>query len=251
MTAGKIYIIGIGPGSPDHMTPAARKAISRCDVIIGFSLYVDLVKEEFPGKCYETSGMQNELARARRAIDLAEQGMTAGLISSGDAGIYGIAGPALEMMQKIGSNADVEIVPGISALSSVASLLGSPLTNDFAVISMSDLLTPIDIILKRIEIFAMSDIVTVIYNPRGSRFPDNIKRAIEIFMKHRDPDTATGIVKNAYREGQTVKISRLSQISFEDIDMLTTIVIGNSETFVYRGMMSTRRGYSRKYRIDS
>ncbi|PYB68380.1 precorrin-3B C(17)-methyltransferase [Thermoplasma sp. Kam2015] len=248
---GKIYIIGIGPGSPDHMTPAARKALASSDVIIGFSLYVSFVREEFPEKKYEISGMQNELARARRAIDLADQGMTVAVISSGDAGIYGIAAPTLEMMQRRGSNVEVEIVPGISALSSAASLLGSPLTNDFAVISMSDLLTPLEVVMKRAEIFAKSDIVTVIYNPRGSRFPDNLRKAIDIFAKYRDPNTVVGIVRNAYREGQSVKITKLSEIVPEEIDMLTTVIVGNSETFVYRDMMATRRGYSKKYSIDA
>jgi len=247
---GTIYIAGIGPGDPDHMTPAAERALSSCEVIIGFTLYVSFLKDRFPNARFESSGMTNELARARRSIELAEGGMTVGVVSSGDAGIYGIAAPVLEMAERRKSDVRIEIIPGISALSSAASLIGSPLTNDFAVISMSDLLTPLDTVLKRVDAFAKADIVTVIYNPRGSRFPDNLRKAIDIFLKYRDPETPVGIVKNAYREGQSVTITTLSKLKVEDIDMLTTVIIGNSETFVYRNMMVTRRGYGRKYAID-
>ncbi|BAB60090.1 precorrin-3b c17-methyltransferase [Thermoplasma volcanium GSS1] len=245
-----LFVVGIGPGSNDLMTPQASLAIERSEYVIGFSLYVSFIKEKFPNKIYISNGMQGEIERAKKAIELARSGHNVSIISSGDAGIYGIAGAVFEILSTLEDNMpEVSVVPGISALSSCASLLGSPLSNDFMVLSLSDLLTPWEVIRKRAEAAAILDLVTVIYNPRGSRFPNNLEKVMEYFLKYRSGDTPVGIVRNAYRPDQSAKIVQLKDFSCSEIDMLTTVIIGNSETYVSGRWMATRRGYSGKYDV--
>lgn len=247
---GTLYIIGIGPGSKDQLSGAAMEGLKKSDTVIGFSLYIALIRDTFPDKKFIINGMQGELARARKAIELAMQGETVSLISSGDAGIYGIASPVFEIIEKEKIDLKPVVVPGISALSSAASLLGAPLSNDFMVVSMSDLLTDFGVILKRVEAAAFLDMVTVIYNPRGSRFPDNLQACIDIFRKHRSPETPVGLVKKAYRRDQQITIATLGEMDCEMADMVTTVIIGNSETRTFRDMIYTKRGYSKKYDVS-
>jgi precorrin-2 C(20)-methyltransferase len=252
---GKLYIVGFGPGSHDHLTFKAKAAIDDAQVIIGYRTYVELVKELIKGKEIFYTGMKEELDRARRAVDLAWSGKRVALISSGDAGIYGMAGPALECLKERGwtrgCGLEVEVVPGVTALSSCAALLGAPIAHDFCAVSLSDLLTPWEVIAKRIEAAAAADYVVVLYNPRSGRRTRHIVETREILLKHRSPGTPVGIVKGAGREGQRVVVTTLEEMLDHEIGMLTTIVIGSSTTFSWEKMMVTPRGYQSKYVLDS
>ncbi|MGP6220434.1 precorrin-3B C(17)-methyltransferase [Caldiplasma sukawensis] len=246
-TSGKIYIVGIGPGSREFLSPAAVKAISESQVIVGFTLYVELIRDLISHKKVVSNGMTGELARARYAVKEADEGNVVSLVSSGDPGIYGIGAALFEIVESINEDIDIEIIPGISALSSVASLVGVPLANDFAVISMSDMLTPHDVIMKRMECLMIADLVTVIYNPRGSRFPDNLSEAFSIVKKYRDGKTPVAHVRNAYRKGMKIEIETVETYDPNTADMITTVIIGNSNTRMVRGKMATPRGYTNKY----
>ncbi|MEM0141695.1 MAG: precorrin-3B C(17)-methyltransferase [Thermoplasmatales archaeon] len=248
--AGKLFIVGMGPGDASQMTEGAVSAIEHSEVIIGFSLYTALLRRIFPEKKFISNGMQGEIERAKVAIEMAESGKNVAIVSSGDAGIYGIASPVIEIVSRRSSvGFELKIVPGLSASSAVSSILGAPLANDFITLSLSDLLTPLDLIMDRIEFAGKFDLVIVLYNPRGSRFPDNFSKAMDILKKYRKPETPVGIVRNAYRDKQSAKITNLASVNPEELDMLTTVVIGNSQTTVYKDLMYTKRGYSNKYDI--
>ncbi|ELS01543.1 precorrin-3B C17-methyltransferase [Xenococcus sp. PCC 7305] len=244
---GKLYLVGIGPGSLDQITPAAKTAIAGADVVIGYSLYIDLVQSLFrPEQVIESLPITQEKQRGERAIALASQGLTVAVISSGDCGIYGMAGLVLEQLKLNnwdGKTPQVQVFPGISALQAVASRVGAPLMHDFCAISLSDLLTPWEVIRKRLEAAAMADFVTSIYNPRSQKRVEQIEKAQEIFLQYRKPDTPVAIVRSVYRDDEQIIVTSLEKMLDNPIDMLTTIIIGNSNTYSHGDWMITPRGY--------
>jgi cobalt-precorrin 5A hydrolase / precorrin-3B C17-methyltransferase len=244
---GKLYLVGTGPGNLEQITPAAKTAIIEADVVIGYSLYTDLIKPlQRPGQIIESSPITQEQQRAKRAIELARWGLTVAVVSSGDCGIYGMAGLVLEELQATGWNGktpQVQIFPGISALQSAASRVGAPLMHDFCAISLSDLLTPWEVIQKRLTAAASGDFITALYNPRSQQRTEQIVTAQEIFTQHRSPDTPVAIVQKAYRQDEQVILTSLAKMLDYPIDMLTTVIIGNTTTRNYADWMITPRGY--------
>ena len=253
-SAGKIMLVGIGPGSVDHMTQRARAAIAEADVVIGYVTYIKLVADLIEGKEIIRKSMTEELDRAVSALEAARAGKKVALISSGDAGVYGMAGPTYEVLFQAGWTPDdevaVEIVPGASALNSCAALVGAPLTHDFCAISLSDLLTPWPTIARRLDAVAMADFVVALYNPKSGRRTRQIVEAQRLFLRHRRPDTPVAIVKSAYRRRENIVFTTLDQMCDADIGMLSTVLIGNSNTFVRYGLMVTPRGYANKYDME-
>ena len=233
--------------------------MTACDTIVGYTTYIDLIQPLIKGKQVISTGMTREVDRVEAAIGTALQGSTTAVVSSGDAGIYAMAGLILEICQKRGlalasgvgqgraKTLQVEIIPGIPALAAGAALLGAPLTHDFAVISLSDLLTPWEAIAQRIAAAAQADFVLVIYNPRSRRRQDHLARACEIIGRYRTPDTPAGIVTGASRPNQRVQVTRLADLPQAEVNMQTILFIGNSTTSTYQGFMVTPRGYDRKY----
>jgi len=252
--SGKIMLVGIGPGSHDHMTQRARDAIAEADVVIGYSTYIKLVADLLEGKEVVKKGMTEELDRAVSALEGARQGKKVALISSGDAGVYGMAGPTYEVLFQAGwtpeSDITVEVVPGASAINACAALVGAPLTHDFCSISLSDLLTPWPVIARRLDAVAAADFVVALYNPKSGRRTQQIVQAQQLFLRHRRPDTPVAVVKSAYRRRERIEFTTLDKMSDCDIGMLTTVLIGNSHTFVQHGLMVTPRGYANKYDLD-
>jgi len=249
--SGKIFLVGFGPGAEEHMSFRAKSAIAESDVVIGYSTYIKLVKDLLDGKEVVRKGMTEEIDRCIEAYEQAKQGKKVSLISSGDIGVYGMAGPTYEVLLKAGWTPDneitVEIIPGSTALSACASLVGAPLTHDFCSISLSDLLTPWPTIARRIDAVAQSDFVVALYNPKSGRRTQQIVEAQNILLKHRDPATPVAIVKSAYRRRQAIQMVRLDEMANQDIGMLTTVLIGNSSTYIEQGLMITPRGYANKY----
>lgn len=247
-------LVGIGPGSNLHMTQRARDAIAEADTIIGYVTYIKLVADLIVGKEIIRKSMTEELDRAISAFERAQAGKKVALISSGDAGVYGMAGPTFEVLFQAGwtpdSDIEVEIIPGASALNTCAALVGAPLTHDFCSISLSDLLTPWPVIARRLDAAAAADFVCALYNPKSGRRTQQIVEAQRLFLRHRSPDTPVAIVKSAYRPKQRIEFSTLEHMSECDIGMLTTVLIGNSNTFIKHGKMVTPRGYANKYSID-
>ncbi|MHB1563624.1 MAG: precorrin-3B C(17)-methyltransferase [Leptospirillum sp.] len=251
---GSLLLVGFGPGSEEHLTHRARWAIEHAEIIIGYRTYIDLVRPLIQNKTIIQTGMTEEIERASQAVDLAFSGKTVALVSSGDVGIYGMAGLAYEVLADrgyTGSEIDVEVIPGVTALSACASILGAPLMHDFASISLSDLLTPWEVITKRLKAAAEADFVIALYNPKSSKRVRQIEEAREIMMEVRDHNTPVGIVKSAMREGENIVISTLSDMLTHPIGMLTTILVGNSQTRIIAGKMVTPRGYQKKYNIHT
>ena len=252
--SGKISLVGIGPGSNAHMTQRAREAIAEADVVVGYSTYIKLVADLLEGKEVIRKGMTEELDRAVNALDRAREGKKVALISSGDAGVYGMAGPTYEVLFQAGwtpeSDITVEVVPGASAINACAALVGAPLTHDFCSISLSDLLTPWPVIARRLDAVAAADFVVALYNPKSGRRTQQIVQAQALFLRHRRPDTPVAVVKSAYRRRERIEFTTLDRMSDCDIGMLTTVLIGNSHTFVQHGLMVTPRGYANKYDLD-
>lgn len=250
---GKIMLVGLGPGAVEHMTGRARAAIAEADTIIGYVTYVRLVADLIDGKEVIKKSMTEELDRAIEALDRAKQGKKVALISSGDAGVYGMAGPTFEVLFQAGwtpeSDIEVEIVPGASALNTCAALVGAPLTHDFCAISLSDLLTPWPTIARRLDAVAYADFVVALYNPKSGRRTRQIQEAQRIFLRHRDPKTPVAIVKSAFRPKQRLEFTTLEKMAEADIGMLSTVLIGNSNTFIQGGLMVTPRGYANKYDV--
>jgi len=248
---GKIMLVGIGPGSVEHMTQRARSAIEEADVVIGYVTYIKLVADLIEGKEVIRKSMTEELDRAVSALEAALQGKKVALISSGDAGVYGMAGPTYEVLFQAGWTPDdavaVEIIPGASALNSCAALVGAPLTHDFCAISLSDLLTPWPTIARRLDAVALADFVVALYNPKSGRRTRQIVEAQRLLLRHRRPDTPVAIVKSGYRRRQNIVFTTLDHMADADIGMLSTVLIGNSNTFVRHGLMVTPRGYANKY----
>lgn len=242
---GSLHLVGTGPGDLLDLTPRARAAITGAGAVVGYRLYVDQVRPLLHGgQQVHPSALGSELDRCRLAIDLALRGERVALLSSGDAGIYGMAGPALELVAAAGGAIDVVVVPGVSAAQAAAALLGAPLMTDFATISLSDLLIPWAAICARLEHLAAADIALAIYNPRSARRDWQLRRAQEVLLAHRPPATPVGIVRNATRPGQTTVITTLDHLLDHPVDMLTVVVVGSSQTVVMGGRMVTHRGYN-------
>jgi precorrin-3B C17-methyltransferase len=257
MTAdkGKLYVVGIGPGHHDHMTYRAKQVIEESEVIVGYDTYVSLVEDLISGKEVYRYPMTQEVDRANQAIQFAEKGRIVSLVSSGDPGIYGMIGLIYEILAdkkwNRGAGIYVECVPGVSSLNSCSALVGSPLMTDFAVVSMSDLLVPWEMIVKRVEAAALGDYVTVIYNPASKKRVHQLQDTRDIFLKYRNPETPVAIVKGAYRESQAVVLTTLKDIlnHSDMLGMITTVIVGNSSTYNYEGMMINPRGYRSKYEL--
>ncbi len=249
--SGKIFLVGFGPGAEEHMSFRAKQAITEADVVIGYTTYIKLVKDLLDGKEVIKKGMTEEIDRCIEAYEQAKMGKKIALISSGDIGVYGMAGPTYEVLLKSGwtpeSEIEVEIIPGSTALSACASLVGAPLTHDFCSISLSDLLTPWPTIAKRIEAAGDSDFVIALYNPKSGRRTQQIVESQNILLKYRQASTPVAIVKSAYRRRQAIQLVRLDEMADCEIGMLTTVLIGNSSTFIEQGLMITPRGYANKY----
>src|SRR6185369_3347647 len=251
------YVVGTGPGALEHLTEAARQAISESSVIVGYDSYIELIRPLLPGKKIVSTGMMREVERCREAIRRARSGETVSLVSGGDAGIYGMAGLVLELLENDAATdsaataPDVRVIPGISAIQAAASVLGAPLMHDFAVISLSDLLTPWELIKARLEAAARADFVVVIFNPRSKTRVTQIQEAQRILLAARPRQTPAGIVRNACRDGEDVTVTTLGDLLTHEIDMSTIVVIGNSSSFVDRqGRMVTPRGYASKLGTD-
>ena len=238
----KIYVVGIGPGAYDQMTGRAIRALNESDVIIGYTVYVDLVKEYFAGKEFMTTPMKKEVDRCVLAFDEAKKGKTVSMVCSGDAGVYGMAGLIYELSANY-PPIEIEVIPGITAACSGAAVLGAPLIHDFAIISLSDLLTPWELIETRLHSAAKADFVICLYNPSSKKRSDYLEKACSIIMEHQSPDTVCGYVKNIGREGQTSQLLTLKELAVTKVDMFTTVYIGNSQTKVINGKMVTPRGY--------
>ena len=249
---GKIIIAGIGPGSKEDITPAVLEAVQQADVIVGYKYYFQFIQPFVKAdcECIDT-GMKKERERADQAFLLAEKGKTVVVISSGDAGIYGMAPLIYEMRKERQSEIEIETLPGISAFQKAASLLGAPIGHDMCIISLSDLMTPWEVIERRIKAAATGDFVTAIYNPKSHERYWQLYRLQEIFLQERSGDTPVGYVRQAGREEQEVKVTTLAQFDPEDIDMFTVILIGNSQSYIADGKMITPRGYYREQQKDS
>jgi precorrin-3B C17-methyltransferase / cobalt-factor III methyltransferase len=251
---GILYVVGIGPGAKDHCTPAALEAIADAELVVGYNTYIALVKHLLEGKEIVKSGMTEEIGRARAAVERARDGAKVALISSGDAGVYGMAGLVFEVLRtmnwKRDESPELRIIPGITAMSSCASLLGAPLIHDFCAISLSDLLTPWPVIARRIEAAAQADFVIGLYNPASGRRTRQIVEAHDIISRYREGSTPVGLVKSGYRAAENVVLTDLDHFLEYEIGMLTTVLVGSSNTFTYEGYMVTPRGYTNKYTWD-
>lgn len=239
----KIYVVGIGPGNSEYMTPQARMAIEQSEVIVGYTLYVDLVKELTAGKEVLSTAMKKEVDRCKMALDAALSGRDVAFVCSGDAGVYGMAGIMCQVAEE---HPEIEIitVPGITAACSGASVLGAPLIHDFAVISLSDLLTPWEKIEKRLKLAADADFVVCLYNPKSMKRADYIDKAVDLMSQFKSLDTPCGYVKNIGRDGEKGVICTMKELKNNDeIDMFTTVFIGNETTRVINGKLVTSRGY--------
>lgn len=238
----KIYVTGLGPGAADQMTIQAKKVLEKCPVIIGYTVYIDLIREQFPDKTFLSTPMRKEADRCRMAFAEAQKGQDVAMVCSGDAGVYGMAGLICEVGKDY-PDVGIEIVPGITAASGGAAVLGAPLMHDFAVISLSDLLTPWEKIERRVRAAAEADFVICIYNPSSKKRADYLKKACEMILEFRRPETVCGIVRNIGRDGETYEILSLEQLRDTQVDMFTTVFIGNSNTMELNGRMVTPRGY--------
>lgn len=236
----KIYVIGIGPGKKEDMTYRAYEAMEKSDVIIGYKTYVDLIKEYFSDKELISSPMKKEVDRCMEVVEIARSGKTVSLISSGDAGVYGMAGIMLEVAP---DDIEIEIIPGITAGNAAAAITGAPLMHDYATISLSDLLTDWDLIKKRVDLASQGDFVITLYNPKSHGRTTQIVEAREIMRKYKSDETPAAIVRNAGREDESSVITTLGEMLNHEIDMLTLVIIGNSNTFIKNGKMITPRGY--------
>lgn len=244
---GALWLVGTGPGRLDQMTPAAQTAVSQADAVIGYGLYIDLIRPILhPGQIVEALPITQERQRAQRAIALAQWGLTVAVVSSGDCGIYGMAGLVLEELQSQGWDGQtpaIQVFPGITALQAAASRVGTPLMHDFCAISLSDLLTPWEVIEKRLKAAAEADFVTALYNPRSQTRTQQIAIAQQIFLQYRDPQTPVAIVRSAYRPDEQIQLTTLERLLDAPIDMLTTVLIGNQSTRTHANWMITPRGY--------
>lgn len=239
-----IYVIGIGPGCKDLMTQEAIKAMEDAEVIVGYKTYIDLVKEFIVDKEVVQNGMRKEIERCKEAIEIAKTGKKVAVISSGDAGIYGMAGLILELVTKEDTDIKVKVVPGVTASIGAAAVLGAPIMHDFCHISLSDLLTPWEVIEKRLRLAAEADFVICLYNPRSKGRSEHLARAFEIMGEFKDKTTPVGIVKDVGREKENKFICTFDTMDFERVDMTTMVIIGNKSTYIHDDLMITPRGYT-------
>ncbi|HJC16184.1 MAG TPA: precorrin-3B C(17)-methyltransferase [Candidatus Fusicatenibacter intestinigallinarum] len=237
-----IYVVGIGPGAYEKMTIEAADTLRDSDVIIGYTVYVDLVREHFPEKEFLTTPMRKEVDRCRMAFEEAEKGRKVAMICSGDAGVYGMAGLMLELGREY-PDCEVRVIPGVTAATGGAAVLGAPLIHDFALISLSDLLTPWEKIEKRLRLAAEADFVICLYNPGSKKRADYLEKACEIMMESKSGDTVCGLVSQIGREGESMRVLPLKELKKTPVDMFTTVFIGNSQTVEVDGKMVTPRGY--------
>ncbi|OUQ82585.1 precorrin-3B C(17)-methyltransferase [Flavonifractor sp. An10] len=239
----KVTVIGLGPGGGADLTGRARAALEECDLLVGYTAYIDLVKEDFPDKETLSTGMRREVDRCRAAVEAALTGKNVAVVCSGDSGVYGMAGLIYEVAQEY-DPIDIEVVPGITAACGGAAVLGAPLTHDFAVVSLSDLLTPWEKIEARLTAAARADFVLCLYNPASRSRPDYLRRACDILLAAgKSPDTVCGTVRNIGRAGEEARILTLGRLRDTQVDMFTTVFVGNSQTKVLGGKMVTPRGY--------
>ena len=241
---GKIYVVGIGPGKKADMTFKAYEAMEKSDVIVGYKTYTDLVKEYYPDKEIVSSSMMKEVDRCTDVLKMAKDGKNVALISSGDAGVYGMAGIMLEIAD---DKIEVEVIPGVTATNAAAAITGAPVMHDYVTISLSNLLTDWELIKKRLELAAQGDFVVSIYNPKSRGRITQIEEAQKIMLKYKPKMTPVAIVRNARRENEEYVVTTLEEMTKHEIDMLTIVIIGNSNTYVKNGKIITPRGYSKKY----
>lgn len=238
----ELFVVGLGPGDTAHLTGEAAAALERAEVLCGYSVYVDLIAPQYPGREIVTTPMKHEVERCRRALELANAGRIVALVCSGDAGVYGMAAPVLELAPEY-PEAEVQIIPGVTAALSGAAVLGAPLGHDFCVISLSDLLTPWDVIEQRLLCAAEGDFAICLYNPASKKREDYLRRACDVVLRRRGGRTLCGWVKNIGRAGQEHRLLTLSELREEKLDMFTTVFIGASTSREIAGRMVTPRGY--------
>ncbi|WP_136806360.1 precorrin-3B C(17)-methyltransferase [Desulfosediminicola flagellatus] len=246
---GIINVVGTGPGSTGNITPEALECIKNSEIIIGYATYLDLIEPYLEGKRVISSKMMQEVQRCTTAFEEAEAGASVAMISGGDPGIYAMAGLIYEIAVARDSNVEINVIPGLAAINSCAARLGAPLMHDFVAISLSDLLTPWDVIEKRLKAAASADFVIALYNPKSKRRASHIERAREIILEFRGADTPVGIVTAATRENESIIVTTLDSMLQEEINMQSCVLIGNSTTFTWRGKMITPRGYKDKYTL--
>ena len=238
----KLYIVGTGAGNAGGMTLDAKNAVQESDIVVGYTLYVELLRGIFPDKEYLATGMKSEVERVKQALAGAQSGKTVSLVCSGDSGVYGMAGLVLELSPEF-PGVDIEVVPGVTAALSGGALLGAPLGHDFAVISLSDLLTPWKLIEKRLRAAAMGDFAVALYNPASKKRADHLAKACDILLEQKSPETVCGIARNIGREGCSFQILTLGKLRETAADMFCTAFIGSSSTREINGRMVTPRGY--------
>jgi precorrin-3B C17-methyltransferase len=240
-TLGKLYVVGIGPGGLEHMTVKALRVIEESEIIVGYTKYIEFIKPLLGDKEIYSTGMMGEIERCQEALRLSKDKVVS-IISTGDAGIYGMAGLILELKK----DEEVEIIPGVTASSAAGSILGAPLMHDNCNISLSDLMTPYDLIKKRVELAAQGDFVISLYNPRSKGRSNYLRECVDIIRKYRLGTTPVGIVKNALRQGEEINLVNLDSLEETIVDMFSIVIIGNSNTFIKNGKMITPRGYENK-----
>lgn len=236
-----IKVVGIGPGAREHMTYAAVEAIKSCDVVVGYKTYIDLIKEFIDGQEVIVNGMRGEVERCKEAVAQSLKGKTVCVISSGDAGVYGMAGLIYELVPE---DHAVEVIPGVTASTAGAAILGAPLMHDFCHISLSDLMTPLETIYNRVKAAAASDFVICLYNPKSHGRPDYINEALSMIMSYQGTNLWVGLAKDVGREGERTIISKIDEVDYDLIDMTTVVIVGNSNTRNIGGKMITPRGYT-------
>ena len=238
----KLYVVGIGPGGREHMTYKAVEVIKKSDLVVGYTPYIEYLGDLVEGKELFSTGMKGEIERCKVAIEKVREGKNTSIVSTGDSGLYGMAGPILELAEDI----EVEIIPGVTAAFSAAAELGSPIMHDYTSISLSDLLTPWEVIESRLEKAAEADFVISIYNPKSKGRKEHLEKAVNIILNYRKEDTPVGIVKNSGREGTEITITTLGSIDYDKVDMLCVLIIGNSNTYIKGDKIITPRGYNIK-----
>ena len=237
-----LYVVGLGPGGSRWMTWEARAALEQAEVLCGYTVYLDLIRGEFPDKEYFSTPMTQEIERCRAALERARSGRTTALVCSGDAGVYGMAGPVLELAPQF-PEVEIQVVPGVTAALAGAAVLGAPLMHDFAVLSLSDLLTPWEVIRRRLELAAQGDFVLCLYTPSSRRRRDHLRMACDIVLAHRGPETVCGWVRNAGRAQEEHQVLTLGELREAQVDMFTTVFIGSAATRRIGDRMVTPRGY--------